>query len=197
MARPKYLQNDLTAKEKLVEAFWEVLENSSFEKMTVSEITGKAKLHRNSFYYYYEDINHMGKSIVEETLAKELPALILAQTESLNDISSLTLPSDFEVRFKRICLIASEKSGSQLRKMLKDAISEIWREALNIDLEALKETDRLIFEFTLGGVMALLAYQSTSENKVSMPEMLETDFMKSLLRHFSNLASIEGQKRLC
>ena len=43
-------------KKAIMNAFIELLNERSFEKITVTDIVNRCKINRNTFYYYYQDI---------------------------------------------------------------------------------------------------------------------------------------------
>ena len=47
-------------KETIIDAFWQLLEEKPFNKITVQNIVERCHLNRNTFYYHFQDIllNH-------------------------------------------------------------------------------------------------------------------------------------------
>ena len=52
MPRPRRDSEILPAKERLENAFWELLSEREYNKITVTDIVRTADVNRNSFYYH-------------------------------------------------------------------------------------------------------------------------------------------------
>ena len=191
MARPAYRGDDKTAYEKLVEAFWQSLEEGTFSRLTVSGICKRTGLNRNSFYYHFEDMDDLARSVVASALEKDLPALMIAQSgKDATGIAETLDSSRYAQKFERVCLVAGSNSTPALQSMLKVALSEIWCHTLDIDLEKLTKEDRVVFEFCLGGVLSLLAFRHDTGINITMGEMLKTDFAQGMLSSMARLSSM-------
>ena len=68
MPRPRKDSEILSATERLENAFWELLADHEYRKITVTEVVREAHVNRNSFYYHFQDIpSLLGEIIVERT----------------------------------------------------------------------------------------------------------------------------------
>lgn len=54
MPRPRKDSEILSATERLENAFWELLADHEYRKITVTEVVREAHVNRNSFYYHYD-----------------------------------------------------------------------------------------------------------------------------------------------
>lgn len=63
-------------KKVIIDAFFKLLSEKSFDKITVKDIVDECQINRNTFYYYYEDIYDLVENIfqikLEEIAKKEL-----------------------------------------------------------------------------------------------------------------------------
>lgn len=59
-------------KQAIMDAFIELLNERSFEKITVTDIVNRCDINRNTFYYYYQDIY----DVLEELLSSEADRII-------------------------------------------------------------------------------------------------------------------------
>ena len=48
-------------KEIIIDAFWQLLEEKPFNKITVQNIVERCALNRNTFYYHFQDIPNLGQ----------------------------------------------------------------------------------------------------------------------------------------
>ena len=52
MARPKRDPDKKTAFERIEDAFWDILSEKPFDKITISELSKRAGVNHNLLYYY-------------------------------------------------------------------------------------------------------------------------------------------------
>lgn len=51
-------------KETIIDAFWQLLEEKPFNKITVQNIVERCHLNRNTFYYHFQDIPNLAEYTV-------------------------------------------------------------------------------------------------------------------------------------
>lgn len=51
-------------KEIIIDAFWQLLEEKPFNKITVQNIVERCALNRNTFYYHFQDIPNLAEYTV-------------------------------------------------------------------------------------------------------------------------------------
>ena len=78
MPRPRRDSEILPAKERLENAFWELLSEREYRKITVTDIVRTADVNRNSFYYHFDDI----PSLLEEILVEEADRFVATETDN-------------------------------------------------------------------------------------------------------------------
>ena len=68
MARPRNDQEGPGARERMQEAFWELLREKSFAKITVGDVARTAQVNRNAFYYHFDNTLDLAQKTIRETL---------------------------------------------------------------------------------------------------------------------------------
>ena len=63
MPRPRRDSEILPAKERLENAFWELLSEREYRKITVTDIVRTADVNRNSFYYHFTGLPELADSL--------------------------------------------------------------------------------------------------------------------------------------
>lgn len=63
-------------KKAIIEAFWELLEEKPYNKITVKNIVDSCKINRNTFYYHFHDI----PELLEDTIKKDANDIIQTYT---------------------------------------------------------------------------------------------------------------------
>ena len=86
-----------------------------FHKLTVTEVITRAGLNRNSFYYHFANIDDMAVRVVEETLMRDLPGILVSELNDGSHIAVDSLLSDKSIRerFNRVCM------GSMIRPPIR------------------------------------------------------------------------------
>jgi AcrR family transcriptional regulator len=77
MARPKADSNTPSARERIETAFWEMLADVPFSKITVSAISSKAGVNHNTFYYHFSSIEDLAEKVFVDNMMPELPEIML------------------------------------------------------------------------------------------------------------------------
>jgi len=62
MPRPRHDSEVLPAKERLENAFWELLADRDYRKITVTDVVREAGVNRNSFYYHFSSLPELADS---------------------------------------------------------------------------------------------------------------------------------------
>lgn len=64
MPRPRRDSEILPAKERLENAFWTLLADRPFGKITVTDVVHEARVNRNSFYYHFSGLPELADSAI-------------------------------------------------------------------------------------------------------------------------------------
>lgn len=67
----------MNGKEKIINSYWELLEQKSYNKITVQNIVENCHVNRNTFYYHFQDI----PSLTEETIQEWVDHIIIENYE--------------------------------------------------------------------------------------------------------------------
>ena len=111
------MSNSNITKKALRESFMELLNERSFNKITVQDITDRCGVNRNTFYYHYQDIYALFEECCETEAAQ-----VIRKYPKLNSIDECVyaLTKEFYSKKKAIYHISSSPN--------KDTyISSIWR----------------------------------------------------------------------
>ena len=61
MARPKRDPDKKPAFERIEDAFWDILSEKPFDKITISELSKRAGVNHNLLYFYFDGIEDMAR----------------------------------------------------------------------------------------------------------------------------------------
>lgn len=160
MARPSYRENQLTAKERLKEAFWLLLSEHRYSQITVKKLSQAAQVNPNTFYYHYDSMDDLALEALNDEKLYEIPSIIHEKFLS-TDQTALREALGYVVigdRWKRIRLFVNSDSMI-LRQHLYDMMEQFWLSMIGIQKEALSGEDILDLSFVLHGAMAIIEQQ--------------------------------------
>ena len=183
MPRPRYETGEKTARERLEDAFWECLAEKPFEKITVADVTKLAAVNRNTFYYHYEDMNDLARTVAAETaLEPELVKYIFTQVLQGGGSEVLERIPGIDQRADRVYLLAGKHSNVELRQMLRDALICVWSKAFDVDFDELDQEGRIAVEFVLGGIMAIIAYRGDGGSSFELRDLYDFGLSRDVMR---------------
>ncbi|WP_278801035.1 TetR/AcrR family transcriptional regulator [Bifidobacterium pullorum] len=172
MPRPRHDSELLPAKERMRNAFWALLEDREYRKITVTDIVHEAQVNRNSFYYHYGSLSELADdAILQEVENTSIAQLVDETTDdhgipSMDDdavrehwhkrISAAINSSEHRTRLNHMALLAGPHSSPELMDSLRDFTRMTLFTALKLD-----ESDRtlrsdLYIDFAVGGILAIL-----------------------------------------
>lgn len=180
MPRPRRDSEILPAKERLENAFWELLSEREYNKITVTDIVRAADVNRNSFYYHFSGLPELADSAilhaVENTPMPGVPGRDFdPDVEWRKHVTALLRDPEQRQRLDRLALLAGPHSSPELVSSLKEfgrltMISVLGLNADNLDLK----TD-LMLDFTVGGMLAVLQRWPKLHEKLPLDTVFNED----------------------
>ena len=180
MPRPRRDSEILPAKERLENAFWELLSEREYNKITVTDIVRTADVNRNSFYYHFSGLPELADSAilhaVENTPMPGMPGRDFdPDTEWRKHVTALLRDPEQRQRLDRLALLAGPHSSPELVSSLKEfgrltMISVLGLNADNLDLK----TD-LMLDFTVGGMLSVLQRWPKLQEKLPIDTVFNED----------------------
>jgi len=180
MPRPRRDSEILPAKDRLENAFWELLSEREYNKITVTDIVRTADVNRNSFYYHFSGLPELADSAilhaVEDTPMPGVPGRDFnPDTEWRKPVTALLRDPEQRQRLDRLALLAGPHSSPELVSSLKEfgrltMISVLGLDADNLDLK----TD-LMLDFTVGGMLAVLQRWPKLHEKLPLDTVFNED----------------------
>ena len=167
MARPKK-EDSGQATIRIENAFWSMLAEMPYNRITVHGLSRRAGVNHNTFYYHFENIEDLAQKALEHNMIPEVPSLILngLQYGSFDELVFL-MSQGKEVNFQRACL-AIQGNSPFLQSLVKDKFRSLWLTQLGIHEEDLTLEEQVELSFILNGLVATIG---TYFNKVSIRTM--------------------------
>ena len=156
MGRPRKDTEKPEARERLIEAFWSLLETHNLQDITVGIVAAEAQCNRGSFYYHFDTREEFFNQAIDDMLAEnDLPEIIFGlligkepglevdsrRLRCVHRISLMTHRGGYELTKNRVC----------------NFVKRIWLAAIDFEGEDLDPEIDQIMEFNYSGIMGLLA----------------------------------------
>lgn len=155
MARPRKDSGGIAAKEALVEAFWSLLAQRPYAKITVKELSAAAGLNHNTFYYHFENMDDLARQAIDATVPQHI---IRAQIPRLlgETHPAVELPlEEIAPRFERVKLFAKPDSP-RLHPVIRNILEHEWTSAIGLDLARLSPMEQASLSFLSAGGVAVV-----------------------------------------
>lgn len=155
----------------LKEALTELLQEKSFDKLTVNDICEKANIRRTTFYLHYADKYDFMKSLMEEWFFDTIRQDGEAHEKTFDDYFLSVLKSSLssvEEKRGKAQLVAKGNSYYLLDEMLKNSVISLLKADLKKRFPELKENELDLAATAYAGVYsAILHYFVTHEEETS------------------------------
>lgn len=154
MARPK-LDGKPDAVTRMMEAFWDCLEEKPFATITVKDIAQHANINRNTFYYHFEDMLDLARATLNASLITEFSELV--HVFLLNAEKPAVLPPNVgsSAQMRKIKLISGKHSTHELIELMKDAALKNAFALSGINEDDVSFEDLISLRFILAGIVDL------------------------------------------
>ena len=180
MPRPRRDSEILPAKDRLENAFWELLSEREYNKITVTDIVRPADVNRNSFYYHFSGLPELADSAilhaVEDTPMPGVPGRDFnPDTEWRKHVTALLRDPEQRQRLDRLALLAGPHSSPELVSSLKEFGRLTMISVLGLDADSLDLKTDLMLDFTVGGMLAVLQRWPKLHEKLPIDTVFNED----------------------
>ncbi|MGI6217843.1 MAG: TetR/AcrR family transcriptional regulator [Coriobacteriales bacterium] len=191
MGRPRKNSAEKTAKERLVDSFWHLLEEHDFSKISVEMLCKEAKCNRGTFYYHFSGMDSLLEYIVESTfISNRYPQMIFSVLTGTGD---LPFSSIVESEWPEHTALFTRNGNNVLTEKTKQYILKMWTAILCSDGGQLSDQTRLILEYQSSAMLASLSYlgeESLKGHMISPPIAFFSSVAKTALRQICALEGI-------
>lgn len=171
-------------KEKIKDAFFELYATKKIERISIKEITEKAKLNRGTFYVYYQDIYDLlekaENELIEELIEKVKPLATRILRDE--DLFSFLPPLAFYQKNGKFLRVLLGNNGDphfifKIKSIMKKTIIELFLQE-HIPMIPNQE---YIMEFMASAQIGLISYWIQNDMELSIEEL--GNLMKQMLTH--------------
>lgn len=193
MSRPRRDSEILPAKDRLENAFWTLLEDHDYDKITVTDVVHAAQVNRNSFYYHYSGLPELADSaILHEVERLPLPLY----THPNNDpnvewrhfcVRLLNDPEQLQ-HLNRLSLLVGSHSSAELVDSLRDFLRMTLLTIVGSDTVSIDPKTRMLVDFCVGGILSLLYNWPQQRNNITVDDLLDSDVAILVMGLFLTMA---------
>lgn len=169
MARPRKTQAGPDAKERMGEAFWQLLEKNELRDITVGMIAAHAHCNRGTFYYHYRDFEDFVSATIEAELFE---TSILAE-----GMFRMATDDDFNIfdeisprLAERISLIIERAGIEIVFKKVHATATLFWNTAVASDEQNLLPEAEAVVDYYIGGVLGIVTAQPGATFRLKLLE---------------------------
>ena len=156
VARPRKDAAEPCARSRLIEAFWELVEQGSEAELSVGAVTRTAGCNRGTFYYHFKDIEELREAAVDGLLLGDgalVDALWRAAVEG--DIDALTAGA-LDARLHRLIVAMDSGSMHLVNRLVRQAALDRWTRVVYPDGGELAPDACFAIQFMVSGIMSLV-----------------------------------------
>lgn len=181
MARPRHDSTLKSAQERLEDAFWRLLVDRDYQRITVSDLVREAGVNRNTFYYHFSGLPELAdRAIMHEVertpfIPVSAPDEFDPRTAWRERIATLLRTPEQRRRLDRLALLAGPHSSTELLESLFDFGRRTLSAMLERDPERLDAKTDVMVDFAVGGLLAVLARWPSLSARLSEEDLLDED----------------------
>lgn len=201
MGRPRKNSGAPDAQQRIITAFWDLLEMHQLREINVGVIAAKADCNRGTFYYHYRDINDLIEAIIENELLKDnvIPRAIFGLVTGVNQQSIRQTTETIMRHFNRLNLLIEKGGMSIINSKIKTAIVKMWEAVFCIEGTGLNEQSRYIIEYASSGILGVISFSQQQENQLntlSITEEFRADMSEFMLNQISKSQGVPKEEIL-
>ncbi len=196
MGRPKKNSAIPSARKRLIDAFWHLLETHQLHDITVGMVAGTAHCNRGTFYYHYADIDELLACALQEEFSGEysLPNEIFLIVSGVNK-DFLDDPTINE-RIARISLVMEKGGSDVVDAYIKTMVVDMWKAVLCFDGAPLAPETRIVIEYAVNGIIGVITYKAKFDrDNTTCDEALARFMRKNSLFLISRISEAQGISR--
>ncbi|MBB2955581.1 AcrR family transcriptional regulator [Bifidobacterium commune] len=178
MSRPRHDSNQLPATTRMENAFWSLLEERDYTKITVTDIVNIANVNRNSFYYHYCKLDNLAETAIRHTVEeinRVLPEFTVDPSKAWNGImlQLIGVPAN-RVHLDHIALTVSKHSSPYLIFVVHDALRDGFISWQHLDRN-ISVNQNVLLEFSVGGLLAIAGIWPTLSKETTVEQWSNLD----------------------
>lgn len=167
-------QRVMETKERIRDAFFDLYATKKIERISIKEITDRARLNRGTFYVYYKDIYDLLEKtedeMIEEIVVKIRDILIMILRDG--NIDSFLPPLEFYQRYSKFLHVLLGANGDpnfiyKIKTIMKKTLRELLQ---NEDIPQVENLEYVI-EYISSAQIGILSFWLENDMQLSVTEL--------------------------
>ena len=192
MAQKKEYRSAVRSRRLIRQAFMELLQEKSFEKITVTDIVNRADINRSTFYAHYPDVQGL-----VDALSNELVEEVIALADGLQFQTLLSDPMTIVAKLMRIGMenaeiyriIGKTSLGLQQIEKIKSILTERVLYSMDLPEQILRDTRfQIQVNFFIGGIINIFQQWIRGTLDCSSDEIAQQ--LSALIKSSVDLSSV-------
>lgn len=156
MARPRKEADGGDARQRIREALWFLLEKHELRDITVSMITEQAGCNRGTFYYHFNGIDDLLRSVIsDDVLQRRLVAELTFRISDKDEAAVRRIIAGTQLR--RLSIMINHAGIETAFDKVFDSLAATWTSILCPDGTPLKPEAQAIILYYVGGILSMMA----------------------------------------
>lgn len=151
MGRPKRDAKGPSAKERIVQAFWEMIEEMPYDGIGIVALAKRANVSPNTLYYHFDNKEDIARLALQGALSREAVRSVLAG----GTMGPMLGSEEGQATLHKFMLIGGSGS-SELTETLAAELQEFWLEEAGVASNMLTEWDKAELSFIFSGIVRLM-----------------------------------------
>lgn len=189
MGRPRYEMGDITARDRIVAAWWSMLASEPLQNLTVRGVSSEAGVNHNTFYRHFENIEDLAKEAFNELVLTHVPEILLCGNGSIPILSPSQVDS-----LRKVRLYASSKS-TLLEGILCDGLENTWLCAAGVGHEDLTNEQKMDCGVIFNGLVHALGSEEFDVRGDLISNMLSRPLGQGMLKTLEGIAQENSKTR--
>ena len=167
MARPKHIEGEPTAYDRIAEAYWAELAEKEYSKITITSLARRAGVNHNLLYYYFQNIDEMAIRFFEDNTTGQFSARFFINALLQGKDVSPAIDGSTLKKLQRVKLYARGDSA-YLTGIFQKALINTWLDGSDQTWDMLSPEDRFDLLFVIGGLTTILGNAELSDTPDKM-----------------------------
>lgn len=168
MARPRKDAEGVCARQRIIDAFWQLLQDRPIHEIVVGAVADTACCNRGTFYYYFPDMDALAASAIREELFVD-DALARAMSGILAGGDAKALMRSLSPRrIRRISLVMRAGATRTVEVAVREAVHARWRELLCDEGDDLAPAATFAIQFMVGGLLGYFSYMLNADGAIPL-----------------------------
>jgi len=174
LPRPRTDAAVVPARQRIVDAFWQLYRDIDYREITVARVCRLAEVTRSTFYRYFASLNDVLEEIEQEAIPYYIPGTII---ETFMHRESMDSAWDYimthEKQLEQCIVLMSPHGDPHFIRILKDAMVDAIADFFGVDKDEVVPEERMQVEFVIAGYIGLFSYYVSAQPDLSPAETMK------------------------